>query len=498
MSAALHRTLRVASLGVLLAAASAAGAQELSLERWLSAEAGPYYAQRLATHPRFKGERIRLVALDGEQVVEAPDRLTVDIQSRLAAVLLDQPGVRLAWDAGTATGTPLPGDDSFDCFADADIAYYLGVDSVALGGGRHQVRLRVLDLAERAFVSGSSQQWSGRLSSSHQRSVGKPSERAPAGTRTRPFEAGEGDLLAARLARDVVCELSARRAGDVRVHAPVAQAGQPDPTLLLSYLSRQRGIRVVDEPEAADLVLALRTHTIDRSLTQLWVQLTPPGGEGGAPPVSASVYTRPDALAAPEMAQMVAATVAPTVGERKVARLAPIAARGPLLAAPRVVTPRHSGLCRTSDPWRRGAVAAPDGGVIGDAGCYAVEVSANRSVQLFAVTAAPDGGLMHLPPVHCDRTPSRRALPLRGSGLLRFPVATRAGDSTGTLILLAAAGDAEASALADRINQLPSACAPVRGAGDVDVGRWINETEQWMTALGDDAGWQAVRVRRAR
>ncbi len=485
--------LRFLAVAWLAMVGGVAMAQELSLDRWLEAEAGPYYAQRLATHPRFKGERIRLVALDGERVVDAPDQLIVDIQSRLAAELLDRPGVRLAWDDGATTRPPVAGDGGFDCLADADIAYYLGVESVALGGGRHRVSLRVLDLAERAFVSGSSQQWSGRLSASQQRSVGRPSGRASAGSRARPFEAGESDFLAARLARDLVCELSARRAGDVRVHAPDAQAGEPDLTLMLSYLAGQRGVRIVDDADGADLVLETRTHTIDRSLTQLWVQLTPVVADGGTPQASASVYLRPDALVAP--------TAAVARQDDRVDTLPrPVAARAPLLLEPRVVVPRHPGLCRTGNPWRRGAVAARAGGELDASSCYAVEVSADRPVQLFAVTSAPGGGLMHLPPVHCDRTATRRAVPLRGSGLLRYPVLGGTGDEnqSQTLILLAAAGDADAAVLADRVGELPSACAPRRGAGDIDVGRWIDDTERLMATLGDGAGWQAVRIRRAR
>ena len=77
------------TLGALLAAGCAqhtsrpAQGEDSSLQRWLDAELAPYLAEQLGRHPRFKGEPVMLVSLDGPDIQPDIDGLTAGLRERL-------------------------------------------------------------------------------------------------------------------------------------------------------------------------------------------------------------------------------------------------------------------------------------------------------------------------------------------------------------------------------------------------------------------------------
>jgi hypothetical protein len=69
-----------------------------SLGRWLDVDAGPKLLKTLSTHPRFRGETIRIVTMSDGTVSATSNRLVDAVREALTRELLDKPGIHLAWD----------------------------------------------------------------------------------------------------------------------------------------------------------------------------------------------------------------------------------------------------------------------------------------------------------------------------------------------------------------------------------------------------------------
>ena len=68
-----------------------------SLQHWLDTELTPYLAQQLGQHPRFKGESVILVRLDGSDIQPDIDGLSRKLRDQLMDSLLTDARIRLPW-----------------------------------------------------------------------------------------------------------------------------------------------------------------------------------------------------------------------------------------------------------------------------------------------------------------------------------------------------------------------------------------------------------------
>ena len=57
--------------------------KQSSLQDWVNTELAPYVSQQLGQHPRFKGEPVIIVRLDGDDIQPNIDALTRSIRDRL-------------------------------------------------------------------------------------------------------------------------------------------------------------------------------------------------------------------------------------------------------------------------------------------------------------------------------------------------------------------------------------------------------------------------------
>ena len=73
-------TLALLSFGCAQQAKQPAQGEDASLQRWLDDELAPYLAQQLGQHPRFKGEPVILVRLDGADIQSDIDGLTRSVR----------------------------------------------------------------------------------------------------------------------------------------------------------------------------------------------------------------------------------------------------------------------------------------------------------------------------------------------------------------------------------------------------------------------------------
>ena len=103
------------TLGALLSAGCAqhptrpAQGEDSSLQHWLDTELAPYLAQQLGQHPRFKGESVILVRLDGPDIQADIDGLTRSMRDQLMDSLLTDAGVRLPWQPQQQPAQPWHG-----------------------------------------------------------------------------------------------------------------------------------------------------------------------------------------------------------------------------------------------------------------------------------------------------------------------------------------------------------------------------------------------------
>ena len=70
---------------------------ESSLQDWVDNELAPYVAQQLGQHPRFKGEPVIVLRLDGDDIQPDIDGLTRSIRDQLMDGLLKTFGVYVPW-----------------------------------------------------------------------------------------------------------------------------------------------------------------------------------------------------------------------------------------------------------------------------------------------------------------------------------------------------------------------------------------------------------------
>ena len=66
-----------------------------SLQDWVDSELASYVAQQLGQHPRFKGEPVIIVRLDGDDIQPDIDGLTRSIRDQLMDSLLKTPSVHV-------------------------------------------------------------------------------------------------------------------------------------------------------------------------------------------------------------------------------------------------------------------------------------------------------------------------------------------------------------------------------------------------------------------
>ena len=196
-----HRIFKaMCGLAVLLSAClgHAASSSETALGRWLDSVAAAKLGTTLSNHPRFKGETIRIVAMDDGVPSAVSTELTETIAKALRRKLLGHAGVRIAWDAGSDR-------EYANCRIVPPANYFLGIELAAVGGGRHRLDLAMVDVHEAVWVSGSSYTWEGRLSRSERRAATRESVQSDPGKAWDPLPIGRTDAVSSALTRNLSC-----------------------------------------------------------------------------------------------------------------------------------------------------------------------------------------------------------------------------------------------------------------------------------------------------
>ena len=213
---------------LLLASASAWAERALlsgSFGLWLHKTAAPELTEVLGNHPKFKGERIRFVALTNGKPAQTSNRLTGAIEQQLTDHILQAGNTDVAWQAGAQSCTTF----------ESQPAFLVGIEVSRLGRSKHKVTMRVLDTRENVWVSGVSLSWSGRLLDAETNALKERMTNTPDGSLHNPIALTQRQQLVRAIHAQITCALP--KGVDGTVHVPVA--AQPELQLIMRELAQR-------------------------------------------------------------------------------------------------------------------------------------------------------------------------------------------------------------------------------------------------------------------
>jgi hypothetical protein len=283
---------------------------------WIDQDLVPWLSGQLSTHPRYKGEPVRVAVFRGAEEDPTPDLFSTNLASNLERELSRRQDIHLVqrpagpdWD-DQRLPTRLP------CLPAAE-SYVVAVESRSAKDGMTSVQVRILDAHESEWVPGAVMEWHGRLAGNQQRALVQKGIRDDLrGRRDLPYAAGQEDLLAARAAHALGCALLAHPAENLALWSGDNVADEEASRiarLVPQYLARSGVIRVTGSRSEANMVLVVDFQPLDADMRQVWIALSPADDDPQLPSVRTSFYASPSRVAMASSATGTA--VAPPVGD---------------------------------------------------------------------------------------------------------------------------------------------------------------------------------------
>lgn len=443
-----------------------------SLDLWLEESLIPYLAQQFDQHPRFKGQPVLLVRMQGENVLPRIDDLTERIRHKIHDALLKKSGLNLAWRPAIQPWRHHRNLEDITCDDYSTVRYYIGIDAgLSQVSRKLYVRVRALNLSEKKWVPGFGKSWTGLATRDQMDALAREHpDGYLRGLRPLPFSDRQPDMLAAYLARNLSCLLRQGEQDDLVVHvAPPAPTTPPRIKtalqLVANYLTRFREVEVTDDPNQADVTVVCAVHSIDQDLHQIWISAKQRQADTYLPGAETEAYVimKPQTAVQFDGLNQVQPSGPPAPVQN-------IAMESGIIGSFDLLTPLNQQLCATQMPWsspiRR---LIPHESVPSDS-CVAVEMAVTKPAFVFLVGQDAAGELTRLLPSNCPALPNQ-AVWLHPGKLLQFPSPSdlRAGmlalgGSPGTEIIYAVAARTPelAGRFADRIADLQGLCRPGR------------------------------------
>lgn len=477
-------------------AASRAG----NLEEWFRKDLTPYVSGQLRTMPRFRNESFRFVVMVDDSPQSEGSALAIRLRDRLRDSVSDIPGIRVAWQADQP-GTGLVSDGSGPDCTKNEANYFIGIELSESPGGLAEIKVRALDIEERAWVTGFNRSWRGTLTGTERIQLRQTVADATfRGERHAPWNDSEIDLMAASLAYELGCSLLRQTAGEY-----VLDTGPTDENidaanalveLVGNNLASARALQYSAASGSSNAVIEGKAHLIDEDLYQYWVTITPTDEASGLSVLSADAYVRiPDKYAA--------ATLVPDAGYELPK------GDGGFLSTLRIVrldgqraclsgTRRYSGVSDTGGRYRFGA-----------ADCFALQLRATGDAIVFFLNHQLNHGLVRLADEQCAHRSLARIA--RTNEELRFPLpldslqtgSWSAADTWSlhpkedSYYVVAATDTRAARALSRHIEQLPLRCSASLRSGleGEALRRWLEELNAIANHWSAEVDWQSIRVK---
>ncbi len=398
-----------------------------SLDSWLEDILIPYLVQQLGRHPRFKGQPVLLVRMQGDNVQPRIDDLTDQIRQKIMDALLKQPGLDLSWRPAIHPWRHHRSLEEVSCGDFRKIHYYVGIDSGLTQVERHlYVKIRALNLVEQKWIPGFGKSWQGVPTADQRAALDRehPDDHLR-GLRPLPFSDRQPDLLAAYLARNLSCLMRQGEEDDPVVYVENVALDTPKVfqttlELMSKYLARFREVEVTDDPTQANVAVVSEIHAIHQNLHQVWVAARRRQGAKYLPGAETEAYVLIDAQKQ--------TAVAGTHPQNPAEPLRPLQQVSPpaLISSFGLLTPLNPAFCATDTPWIAGTRRVESREHLPSGGCLAVEISLSTAAQVFLVGRSANGELTTLFPSECPAFKKIDAL-LRPGQLLQFPPLSDSG-----------------------------------------------------------------------
>lgn len=470
-----------------------AGNAEPSLDIWFDDTLIPYLVDQFSRHPRFKGQPLLLVRMQGDAVQPRIDDLTDQIRQKIIDELLKQPGIDISWQPPIRPWKHHQRLEDVSCGDYRKIHYYVGIDCGLTKVDHHlYVKIRALNLAERKWVSGFGRSWQGIPTAAQSSALNRehPDEYLR-GLRPLPFSGRQPDLLAAYLARNLSCLLRQGEEDDPVVYVENAPVDAPEVfrttlELMGKYLARFREVEVTDDPDQANITVVSEIHPIHQDLRQIWVSARHRRGEKYLPGAETEAYVMMNAQQP--------TAVAGVPAEESVERRTPLQRihRPSLISAFELLTPANQAFCATDSPWIAGVRRMASRDRLPSGGCLAVEIILSAPAYVFLVGQDADGELTALFPSNCAAFNKidgfiRPGKPLRFPPLYNSQRATlELDDSPGreSVYAIAITEQGLANRFAHRLEEHQGLCRPGKRFEDTNL------VEHPADSSGRIAHWQ--------
>ncbi len=472
-----------------------------SLDIWLDDTLIPYLVQQLGRHPRFKGQPVLLVRMQGDNVQPRIDDLTDQLRQKIMDALLKQPGLDLSWRPAIRPWRHHQSLEEVSCGDFRKIHYYVGIDCGLTRVEHHlYVKVRALNLVEQKWVSGFGKSWQGAPTATQRAALDREQPDSHLrGLRPLPFSDRQPDLLAAYLARNLSCLMRQGAEDEPVVYVENVAVDTPKVfqttlELVAKYLARFREVEVTDDPTQANVMVVTEIHAIHQNLRQIWVAARHRQGAKYLPGVETEAYVLMDAQKQ--------TAVAGTHSQKPPEPIRPL----PQVSAPALIssfgllTPLNPAFCATDTPWIAGIRRVESREHLPSGGCLAVEISLSKAAHVFLVGWSADGEMTALFPSECPAFKKIDAL-LRPGEPLQFPPLSDPGqgilaldDSPGMEKVYAIAITEQdlANRFATRLAEHQGLCRPAKsyvsmlpvGSPTSSAGR-IQHWQKYLTHLSD-------------
>ena len=453
--------------------------EDSSLQRWLDIELAPWLADQLSEHPRFRGEPVILVRLDGSDIQPDIDGLTRSIRDQVMDKLLADARVRLPWQPQQQQAQHHRRLDQVQCGRIRDANYYIGIEITRTATAQYRTSVRALDVRAGEWVSGFGKSWSGSLTSNELRALQeRRTDESLRGLRVLPFNSGHPDLAATYLANNLSCLLRQQDEEDLVIYVESLKSDQPGLRTLLSLignnLSRYREVRVTDTKKESNFHLRGEAYEIQSGLYQVWVVLHPKNSGEHLVGMDTATYV----------------SMQPAGGRLEPRRLEKQEVRNgkPAIAGMELVR-RYSS---NGDSIR---CTTQQSGTPLVEGCPVLELSVERADQVFVFVHGTKHGISRLSSATCGNSHE----PTAGTQAKRsylFPAARFPSSDWPTVYAIAVNGSELAQQFNGLLQVLPDACGDSAGmhADNSSIDQWLGKLDHLIATNSNHAVWTARRI----
>lgn len=477
---------------------------DAGLNRWIDDELGPYLTSQLSQHPRFKGEPLLVVGMNGANVRPDIDALTQSVRTRIMDQLLSESGINLVWRPAMRPWQHHRVETQRNCNNINQANYYIGIEITPTPDRAARVSIRALDLLDQTWVSGFGKTWRGALTEAQRQAWTQSRvDEYLRGLRVLPFTESESDLLAAYLAENLACLLHKQGVARPLVYldtdATTRDVLAKVTTGAHHYLIRQQAIRVTSEPSQADLVLSANLNPIDQRLHQLWLSAKPANGAQPMVGIDTDGY-----ILLPGRAKTAGQRV---TGDRDVIRQASRATpRSAVISELRIKQRRDPRHCNTLNPWTHDESLVPSDDAIQSENCFGLEFNLYQAARVYVLNHRSDGELVRLMPSPCrPQHASRSVLPADTTVWVPYghSGANHAGEATGhpgleSFYAIAVKQSDPTHDFEAHLRRLPEACGDqLLAQSEIpELDQWLAQLDTLVNRLGDRVDWRGLRVRR--